>query len=635
MESEDLLIFADDPNQIKENDLEVLEDIVADYPFFNTAHLLIAKATQKHNKILAPQKIRKAAAYTNDRNWLRYFMDANYESIYSARISKKEDWDEDLLEEKEKTNFENPYIESTILKSQKRFIEKDFSHIDKEELSDYLAIEYYNKGKIEEAVYVYEKLIDLNPSQREYYVNQVRILTDDDEYNYTPQSKVAVQTPIIDHEEVKVEAVQGTTHLSELETKKLEERTEYVKLESITLEPKVESKPILEIVEPKIEYQTDQKQIEEIEDQNSPLLEPKPIIEEDKEPFQINEQLLQDFKKKITPAQKEAEEETTQLQPAIPNFKTVFEQATIKVDKLDLEDDRLSETLALSYTSKRQYGDALMVYKRLIEKYPDRENYYLIQINSLEQELKLEETQKESVASNDSPIPAQDANSQLRFQDEIPVSESYAVSLLSQNRPKEAVAIYHKLIAEFPERQSYFQDKIRLVEQNNKPKEEQPVSFFDTISLEEPGITFTPTPDSKTAVEIDERLAMNYFQEGNMKSAIEVYHKLMQLNPLKKEYYQQQINTMEGNFPSEDSIDSKMEENKTFAANTAVIHDYEDTTPTIEPVATIAEHMTESNALSLFNTGKVKEAIEIYEQLKLQFPERSTYFASQIDVLKS
>ena len=44
------------------------------------------------------------------------------------------------------------------------------------------------------------------------------------------------------------------------------------------------------------------------------------------------------------------------------------------------------------------------------------------------------------------------------------------------------------------------------------------------------------------------------------------------------------------------------------------------------------EDSTEEEAIKLFDEGNTKEAIAIYEQLKLKFPEKATYYQSQIDI---
>lgn len=44
------------------------------------------------------------------------------------------------------------------------------------------------------------------------------------------------------------------------------------------------------------------------------------------------------------------------------------------------------------------------------------------------------------------------------------------------------------------------------------------------------------------------------------------------------------------------------------------------------------EDGTEEEAIKLFDEGNIKEAIAIYEQLKLKFPEKASYYQSQIDI---
>ena len=59
------------PGQITAQDLEALEEVVENFPYCQLAHVLIAKGSHDQLSMLAPQKLRKAAAYALSRDRLK------------------------------------------------------------------------------------------------------------------------------------------------------------------------------------------------------------------------------------------------------------------------------------------------------------------------------------------------------------------------------------------------------------------------------------------------------------------------------------------------------------------------------------------------------------------------------------
>ncbi len=73
------------PHQkINDQELSQLEDLVANFPFCQAAHILLAKAYHKNQDMLADKKLKLAAAYTVSRPNLKHFI----EYVPSKKISK-------------------------------------------------------------------------------------------------------------------------------------------------------------------------------------------------------------------------------------------------------------------------------------------------------------------------------------------------------------------------------------------------------------------------------------------------------------------------------------------------------------------------------------------------------------------
>jgi tetratricopeptide (TPR) repeat protein len=63
-----------DPNKVEAFDLEKLEEVVAEYPYFQAAHLLIAKLAKEQSSIYAPAKLNRVSVATFDRKNLKMLM---------------------------------------------------------------------------------------------------------------------------------------------------------------------------------------------------------------------------------------------------------------------------------------------------------------------------------------------------------------------------------------------------------------------------------------------------------------------------------------------------------------------------------------------------------------------------------
>ncbi|MFN8356572.1 MAG: hypothetical protein U0Y10_19115 [Spirosomataceae bacterium] len=72
MDKETFSYLIVNPSEIGASDVQALERVTADYPFFQLAHSLLAKGHYEiNNNELATEKLRKAAAYALSRNALR------------------------------------------------------------------------------------------------------------------------------------------------------------------------------------------------------------------------------------------------------------------------------------------------------------------------------------------------------------------------------------------------------------------------------------------------------------------------------------------------------------------------------------------------------------------------------------
>ena len=237
MDKERLQYIINNPQSINDNDIEMLSSIVAEYPYFTLAQILLAIGFDLTEDKRQNRQLRLASAMSPDRNVLRLLLSESkekkeacdlpdefgnesqqtLESVVIPEIDLSKSQEElsremDLLEEKRKSLDELKYlIEQRIIELERekeevakedktlskteiidKFIaenpqisrpKQEFynpmvvaqtSVVDKENIiSETLATIYLNQGYVEKAISVYQKLSLKNPEKSVYFAELI------------------------------------------------------------------------------------------------------------------------------------------------------------------------------------------------------------------------------------------------------------------------------------------------------------------------------------------------------------------------------------------------------------------------------------------------------------------------------
>lgn len=538
------------PNDISEYDLEHLEEMVDTYPYCQLAHLLIAKFNQDHESIFAPQKVRRAAAYAFDRGILRKLLNNQLNEGHSGESTHIKTHVEQLdtqIEEDPVTISDEITQGPGVSESGPSFFDNlssskdnelnntptptpspetdlpDSSPIEEgpvavnypdEEINENLALSLFNEGKLDEAILVYKKLAELNPSERSYYYNQLSVLTGDESYK-----KLAEQEP--------------TSFASEPET------------------PPVASDSITEDSSNKNEASF----FENINLDNGTL--------NDSDPF---------------PASKP-------------------------------ENENISEAnaLALYYEGKKQ--EAFAMYEKLMELYPEQKDEFQMHLNNLK---------RNSVDNADT-----SSQTTTTINNNENGDQSFFQGINSDNLTSPA---------EEPSQEAQdtpVQESPNAMQKTNSGIDEQMMKDArDNIAekIQNPELIEEASAQAQTDLNdyTSESEAILLFNQGRSEEAIRIYEKLIEQNPQKASYYRSQINVL---------IEVQNTQSELTKTNPSLPIE-EKEKPIINDID-LKEDLSERIAIQLFNQGKTEEAVEVYKKLIDKYPDKKTYFLSQIEILES
>ncbi len=605
MELENLLYIIDDPNRIAENDVDMLEDVLGDYPYFQLAHVLLAKGTHNKKNVLTSQKIRKAAAYTYSRSILRRLIENQIESIdvndYVAKFEKdKEDREnliqEDILnnqEEYDKSSQNETFSETATVSNTVDFINA--------EPSEALAMRYFNAGSITESIRVYEQLMNLHPENSDYYEGQIGILKGEQVTQIIPP--VEENTSLADTQNLEID--NQTEVVSYAEEDKTDDIVEVNIPENQNSTPELEDD--FHVSETLALGYYNKGQLAEAVGVYKKLLLKYPereyyynnqinVLQEElgnQRVSQSTENIFPEDTGNVIPTQTYQDVEATKEVQSIP-----YEDPILEKDDLFPEDviptQTYQEVEATKEVQSIPYEDPIL----------EKDDLFPEDVVPLDLGIQKEEESQ----------PVEDT--EASFFDTVLEEDT-------NNTIAEISTFEQEAMAELNERRNAFVEK----------KEEG--SFFD--HLDEP-IEEKQNIISTSTSEINEDAAMAFFNAGDSEKALGIYKKLILQHPEKEEYYLNQINILTGSI---ENLNQKFtsESNVTKEVDSWVENNFSESSSISEEkntnFASENDDLNEGVAMGLFNEGKVEAAVAVYHQLIQKFPERKDYFLMQIEVLTS
>ncbi|MDX1905138.1 MAG: hypothetical protein SFU27_13370 [Thermonemataceae bacterium] len=391
MNTDTLLKLLQNPALLKDEHTEELEEIAQKYPYFQLAHVLLAKNLQQKGSSLASQKIRRASLYVTDRDLFKKFIQNAYQvthisnmesslennTIEEDEVSKTsqrvfehiqqeiDDFDEKLqnssLEdlEKELASITEAYLpssyqlEETPKQEDTNLQEEDFSETQKEQnqlIDDFLKVESFQKnrddydvneeealrlfdeGKTKEAIEIYEQLRLQHPEKANYYDSQIQIFSLD--FSNIELTEV--------NEDVSAEAFLNEHTPTEEQTSQKEEEFDYEKWAAEML------------------TKTDSSN-------NEVLVETTNPIEQEKENIITNQ----------------IEEEQIVQQPEFTENKESENPINSDIH-IPHSEEQVSEEQALNYFSEGNVEKAIEIYRKLMLQNPEKKAYFAAQIEILE-----------------------------------------------------------------------------------------------------------------------------------------------------------------------------------------------------------------------------------------------------------
>ncbi|TAE08137.1 MAG: hypothetical protein EAZ95_17530 [Bacteroidetes bacterium] len=576
MTAENLQNLLAQPYHIAESELEGLEELVAQYPYFQLGHLLIAKYAHDQESMLAPQKIRRAAVYAFERRLLRQLINAlppkemqaegktTTENLGQEFKNSKSFFDLlppiDLDESAEgyKPQAEKQQDAETR-PTIKELLKEPVETIWENQLSEGDAITLFNVGKIDEAKQLYEELAKQYPEKATEYAQRWAALSSNLQEEHEPETKI--DTPIA------------------------EEKT-----------PETNEKPAEENIDAFFEDIAIPEGVPDYLHYNEGIALGLYYDGKEKEAIEMYKKLMEFYPEKKDYYQEEAIM-LVGKKAYFASFENVPAKTTEAKQAGEQENLPTAQTETLPTVEAEQAGEQEALPTAQTETLP------AVEVVQAGEQENLPTAQTETLPTVET--------EQAGEQENLPTAQNTENTNIHEffEHIETPVEVSHK--PEIPQNEYLTEEERPFFDSIEKLEASEPVQTeLPPLEIVQ---TDSPTIDEE-AVFLTESQAIAFFNQGKLDASVNTYEQLIKQNPIKTAYYESQIRVLR----------ETMREALRPAKKKVV-----DTRPTED------EELSEDLAIRLFTQDKMAEAIAIYEQLIEHNPSKRMHYLRQIEVLKS
>ncbi|MBX2985174.1 MAG: hypothetical protein LC109_11615 [Bacteroidia bacterium] len=318
------------PNSVSDKEIATLETLVAEFPYYNLPHILLAKIYKEKEDYKYDKQVKKASLRVIDRAWLFSFIQSAQPLSITEQPISEEDKTE-ILTNKPENQKELPSIDTLVPQTLHENIESESEITAPEETPTIEHVEQVSRTNTS------DNIIETGEIESEQTI-----------------SKTCKQQDKWDEQDETVE------NAEEIELLQPIIETQTTEFHSFSDWLNQFSKPIKDATESILT--TD----------STPTTSPPPSHSEIKSNHSDSIALIDSFLKN---------------QPSISHPKTDFfkaEKAAIK--SLELDDDIVTETLASIYVKQGHIPEAIWAYEKLKLKFPQKESYFAALIKELKKD---------------------------------------------------------------------------------------------------------------------------------------------------------------------------------------------------------------------------------------------------------
>jgi tetratricopeptide (TPR) repeat protein len=355
----------ENPAMRKAISIEELEKIQKSYPYFSTAHVLLAKMYQEKNDHRFADQLQQAALYVNNRHVLYDYIKDSQFTIHDSENSELEIRDSEL--EVRNSEMENSKTESvaSVMEDLELRIANFESRIARIENTEQTVPFEETLDQNLEVV----RAKDLDPMEANFIIEAV-------------------------HSTIELEAGEDTIQI-EGDTAPLDVHSEVEETEAASSTPMTYAEYMMAKAR-KMKGEVQNEQAQQEEEQETEEIEE---AEEEKTEEQSFESRISNFessarriqKPSVVEVQKSIIDKFIQQQPKITPGKAAEYTNTQNLGKDSLEEDMtfVTETMAKLYAAQGKIDKAKKVYRQLIALHPEKSIYFAAQLKNLNQNKKI------------------------------------------------------------------------------------------------------------------------------------------------------------------------------------------------------------------------------------------------------